>query len=218
MARREELGDTGHLRETEAARITGKVENAAYDVGNGHMLIWAARGNPEVAPLAEALPRLELEFSPAEVDWMLRRGRNLFLFPNVHLMDQSSTQIRVLIPHGPDRTEVRVYCIAPKGESREARAARMRKFEDFFMVTGMATPDDMAALEDVQRGAHGLAAPWNRIERGHHMMVQAPDKAAADIGANITSANAKWENETLFYGFYRRWAEAVGIEAGSYEP
>ena len=59
----------------------------------------------------------------------------------------------MLIPHAPDRTEIKVYCIAPKGESNKARKARLRKFEDFFMVTGMATPDDMAALEDVQRGS-----------------------------------------------------------------
>jgi benzoate/toluate 1,2-dioxygenase alpha subunit len=94
----------------------------------------------------------------------------------------------------------------------------MRKFEDFFMVTGMATPDDMAALEDVQRGAHGLAAPWNRIERGNHLMVRAPDAAAAGIGADIASSNPEWENETLYYGFYRRWAEAVGIQAGTPDP
>jgi benzoate/toluate 1,2-dioxygenase alpha subunit len=140
---------------------------------------------------------------------MLRKGRNLFLFPNVFLMDQSSTQIRVLIPHAVDRTEVRTYCIAPRGESRQARAARLRKFEDFFMVTGMATPDDMAALEDVQRGANGRLAQWNEMDRGRSVMIEGADAVTASLGAQPVSSNPDWDSETLFHGFYRRWAEVM---------
>ena len=46
-------------------------------------------------------------------------------------MDNPSTQIRRVRPISPDRTEVTVYCIAHVGEDDEARAARLRKFEDF---------------------------------------------------------------------------------------
>ncbi len=205
VAKRESLGDQGHMRKTEAARITGTVPTGIHDLGRGHMVLWADRGNPEVAPLAGSLDWLSREYAETKVDWMLRRGRNLFLFPNVYLMDQSSTQIRVMIPHAPDRTEVRVYCIAPKGESRAARAARLRKFEDFFMVTGMATPDDVVALEDVQRGANGWLATWTEMDRGRSLMIEGADAATASLGARPVSSGSDWDNETMYYGFYRHW-------------
>jgi phenylpropionate dioxygenase-like ring-hydroxylating dioxygenase large terminal subunit len=33
--------------------------------------------------------------------------------------------------------------VAPKGESDQARALRIRQYEDFFNVSGMGTPDDL---------------------------------------------------------------------------
>ena len=63
---------------------------------------------------------------------------NLLLFPNVFLMDQTSTQIRIIQPLAVDETEVSTVCIAPVGESAEARAVRLRQYEDFFNSTGMA--------------------------------------------------------------------------------
>ena len=212
MGRREALGDDAGKRPTEAGRILGSVEGGCYDLGHGHNLVWAGRSNPAVAPLFEAEARLAQEFGQGKVDWMLRRGRNLFLFPNVQLMDQSSTQIRVFRPLSPDRTEVRVYCIAPKGESREARVARLRKFEDFFMVTGMATPDDLAALEDCQIGAGGTKARWSHMERGMTMMTHGPDELARAIGADVVSSAESWDHETLYHGYFRRWAALMDAE------
>ena len=70
--------------------------------------------------------RHESELTAAQVDWILTRGRNLFIFPNLLLMDNPSTQIRVMKPISVDRVDVTVYCIAPKGESDRARAGRLR--------------------------------------------------------------------------------------------
>ena len=215
MAKREALGDVGGQRLTEAGRIAGTVPTGCYDLGNGHSLLWADRANPEVAPLYEAASRLGAAFTSAKVDWMVRRGRNLFVFPNLHLMDQSSTQIRVARPVAPDRTEVRVYCIAPKGESRAARSARLRKFEDFFMVTGLATPDDLAALEDSQLGAAGRASRWTNLDRGLATLVSGADQAAAAIGAEPVSSAASFDHETLYYGFFRRWASLMAADGGA---
>ena len=128
---RESAEVAGYMRKTEAARITGSTPTGVSDLGGGHMLLWAERGNPEVAPLAEQRSSLLKIFDAGKVDWMINKGRNLFLFPNIHLMDQSSTQIRVLIPHAPDRTEIKVYCIAPKGESNKARKARLESLKIF---------------------------------------------------------------------------------------
>ena len=81
---------------------------------------------------------------------MVRGSRNLCLYPNVYLMDQFSTQIRHFRPIAPDKTEVTIYCIAPKGESAEARAHRIRQYEDFFNASGMATPDDLEEFRSCQ--------------------------------------------------------------------
>ena len=161
-------------------------------------------------PLYEAESRLLETYSKEKVRWMLRRGRNLYLFPNVHLMDQPSTQIRVTRPIAPDRTEVRVYCIAPKGESQAARIARLRKFEDFYTVTGMATPDDLSALEDCQYGYEGTLAKWNGLERGFGIALDGPDDAARGIGANPVSSGTTYDHETLYYGFFRKWRSLMG--------
>lgn len=211
IAKREAAGGSEGLRKTEAGRINGTVPTGAYDLGGGHMLIWAKRENLQAAPLSASLPELQTRIPPERLDWMIGRGRNLFVYPNAHFMDQPSTQIRVMLPISPDLTEARVYCIAPKGESREARAARVRKFEDFYMVTGMATSDDMAALEDVQSGSAAAEARWTTIDRGLSVMKSGPDDDVKTLGAHPVSSSGNWENETLYYGFYRRWATEIGV-------
>jgi benzoate/toluate 1,2-dioxygenase alpha subunit len=210
MEKREQLGDNEDLRRTESGRLRGTQPAGCYDFGNGHNMIWSDRETPEVMPLYESEARLLEEYPKEKVDWMLRRGRNLYLFPNVHLMDQPSTQIRVTRPISPDRTEVRVYCIAPKGESRKARAARLRKFEDFYTVTGMATPDDLAALEDCQFGAAGTLSRWSNLDRGLGIALDGPDDAAKGIGANPISSGTTYDQETLYYGFFRKWRSLMG--------
>jgi len=40
--------------------------------------------------------------------------------------------------------EVTVRCNRAGRRSGDARAARLRKFEDFYLTTGMATSDDLA--------------------------------------------------------------------------
>ncbi|HEX3412941.1 MAG TPA: hypothetical protein VHT00_14580, partial [Stellaceae bacterium] len=65
-----------------------------------------------------------------------------------------------------DKTEVTTYCIAPKGESTEARARRIRQYEDFYNASGMATPDDLEEFRACQISYRGRAARWNDFSRG----------------------------------------------------
>lgn len=74
------------------------------------------------------------------------------------------------------------------------------------MVTGMATPDDMAALEDVQRGSSGRLNRWNEMDRGRSLMIDGADADARNLGSQPISSNPNWDSETLFHGFYRKWA------------
>jgi benzoate/toluate 1,2-dioxygenase subunit alpha len=51
------------------------------------------------------------------------------------------------------RPRVTIYCIAPKGESSPgAGQTRIRQYEDFFNVSGMATPDDLEEFRACQTG------------------------------------------------------------------
>ena len=104
---------------------------------------------------------------------MVQRSRNLCLYPNVYLMDQFSSQIRHYRPISVDKTEVTIYCIAPKGESAEARARRIRQYEDFFNASGMATPDDLEEFRACQIGYQG---PGRAVER------HVPRRQALDRG------------------------------------
>ena len=197
-------GATGAKR-TDNTRFMGKTRNGCYDLGNGHNLIWTERGMPESAPLWEARDRLLPLVGERKWNWMCARGRNLLLFPNVFLMDQSSTQIRVIRPISASRTEVTVHCIAPKGESRAARTARLSKFRDFFLMSGLATPDDSAALEDTQAGCDGRLDRWNDLSRGIAAMLDGGDDAASDLGIRPVSTSPRWDHETLYHGQYRQW-------------
>ena len=75
-----------------------------------------------------------------------------------------------------------IYCIAPKNESAEARAQRIRQYEDFFNASGMATPDDLEEFRSCQIGYMGKAAPWNDMSRGATHWVQGADENAEVIG------------------------------------
>ena len=152
-----------------------------YSFENGHMLLWTRWDNPEDRPLYERREQLIQDVGQARADWMIQNSRNLCLYPNLYLMDQFSSQLRIARPISVDKTEVTIYCIAPKGESAEARAHRIRQYEDFFNVSGMATPDDLEEFRACQEGFNGRAAPWNDMSRGAKHWIEGADGAARDI-------------------------------------
>ena len=209
IGNRESKSAHSGMKKTEAGRIAGNVPSGAYDLGNGHMSVWATHTTPEVRPIYEQKDRLERDLPAAQVDWILNRGRNLYLFPNVMLMDNPSTQIRILKPLSPDRCDVTVYCIAPKGESREARAARLRKFEDFYLTAGMATSDDIAALEDCHDGSYASYNRWNEFNRGLGDVIDGADDGAKALGFEPATSALNWDHETLFHGMYRQWSKMM---------
>lgn len=211
MGRRNARKIADDATRTEVDRFSGRVRTGCYDLGNGHNVIWAERGAPEVAPIYEARERIEPRVGQVKWDWMCRRGRNLLLFPNLFLMDQSSTQIRVLRPLDVDRTEVNVFCIAPIGESRTARKSRLAKFRDFFLMSGLATSDDSVVLEETQSGVGGgHSSQWNVYDRGLELVTAGPDEDAKALGINPVSSSPTFDHEAVYHGQYRRWLELVG--------
>lgn len=206
---REERDQTEGLLRTETGRIRGDVKNGCYDLGEGHSLLWADRASPEVAPLYPATAEIERRFPGPKAHWMLRRGRNLLVFPNLVLNDLASTHMRTHRPLSADRCEVTIWCIAPKGEPKEARYARLRKFEDFFLVTGLATSDDVISLDVAHAGCRGRELQWTDYARGMGMMHEGPDAEARAFGFKPRISGTSWDQDAPNVGFWRQWRDRL---------
>ncbi len=97
------------------AWVNKAVVHTGFD--NGHMLLWTQWANREDRPNFPKANEYSEKFGEAMSKWMIERSRNLCLYPNVYLMDQFGSQIRVLRPISVNKTEVTIYCIAPVGEN-----------------------------------------------------------------------------------------------------
>ncbi len=187
----------------------GKQGGGFYSFDHGHMLLWTKWANPEDRPNFARRDEYAKKCGEATADWMVRHSRNLCLYPNVYLMDQFGSQIRLLRPLAVNKTEVTIYCIAPKGESDQARTHRIRQYEDFFNVSGMATPDDLEEFRSCQIGFNGSALPWNDMTRGAKHWIDGPDQAARDIGLNPVMSGVKTEDEGLYTVQHHYWMNVM---------
>jgi benzoate/toluate 1,2-dioxygenase alpha subunit len=187
----------------------GKTRGGFYAFDHGHVLLWTTRSNPEDEPLYERRQELVDQSGEAKANWMINVARNLCIYPNVYLMDQFSSQIRQYRPIAVDQTEVTIHCIAPKGESADARAARIRRYEDFFNATGMATPDDLEEFRSSQRGFMARNAPWNDMSRGATHWITGPDEDAKALGINPVLSGVRVEDEGLYPVQHSYWKRAM---------
>jgi benzoate/toluate 1,2-dioxygenase alpha subunit len=188
------------------------VQGGSYSFPGGHVLNWGRIGVSDALPLFESAQALEDRVGPARRDWMFNM-RNLTVFPNLQIAENASSQLRVIRPLSAGRTEMRSWCIAPKGESAAARRQRIRQYEDFFNPSGMATPDDTVSYENCQAGFASRVEPWLQ---GH-----ARGMTATQSGGNAYSAalhmmpersvlaDAQLCDETLLQNYYREWARRL---------
>ena len=181
----------------------------SYSFKHGHILLWTNWANPEDRPLWAKRAEWVEKFGEDRADWMLRKSRNLCLYPNVYLMDQFSSQIRTIRPISVNQSEATIYCIAPKGEPAEARARRLRQYEDFFNATGMATPDDLEEFRACQTGFEASIVKWNDMSRGATHWVRGPDATADLIGLKPELSCVKTEDEGLYIGQHEYWLETM---------
>jgi benzoate/toluate 1,2-dioxygenase alpha subunit len=153
--------------------------------------------------------RLKTEFGEKRADLMVNETRNLCLYPNVYLMDQFSTQIRVIRPLAVDKTEVTIYCFAPKGEDAQTRATRIRQYEDFFNVSGMGTPDDLEEFRACQQGYLAQNLEWSDLSRGATHWVYGPDEHAQQAGLNPQISGIRSEDEALYIAHHHHWQQTM---------
>ncbi|MDR7330088.1 benzoate 1,2-dioxygenase large subunit [Corynebacterium guangdongense] len=192
-------GESANETKAMDAGSWGEQEGGYFSYPNGHLLLWQEWGNPEDRPVYDRLDELKELHGEERANFMVGVSRNLCLYPNVYIMDQFSTQIRRLEPVSVDKTEVTIYCIAPKGESAENRAARIRQYEDFFNATGMATPDDLEEFRSCQKTYQASAFPWNDMTRGLGHQINGVSERAKALGMNeVLSSGVRTEDEGLY--------------------
>ena len=207
-SRRKEIDKVDNVRAMSAGGWA-KQGGGFYSFEHGHLLLWTNWANPEDRPNWDRRHELAEQFGQSTADWMVGRSRNLCLYPNVYLMDQFSSQIRQYRPISVDKTEVTIYCIAPRGETAESRTRRIRQYEDFFNASGMATPDDLEEFRACQIGYTGAGAMWNDLSRGAKHWIEGADEGAAAIGLKPLLSGAKTEDEGLFAVQHRYWMDTM---------
>jgi len=100
--------------------------------------------------------------------------------------------VRTYHPTAPDYMEVSAWALAPQEESPWARKYRLLNFLEFLGPGGFATPDDVEALEQCQRGFGNLAeARWSDISKG------------------MNRAQPSFDDEIQMRAFWTEWNERV---------
>ncbi|MCA3811494.1 MAG: Rieske 2Fe-2S domain-containing protein, partial [Burkholderia sp.] len=204
MGRRKEDGTKAVDANSWSKSVAG-----VYGFDNGHILLWTQTMNPEVRPVYQHRDEIRARVGDVQADFIVNQTRNLCVYPNVFLMDQFSTQIRVVRPLGVDKTEVTIFCFAPKGESEADRTIRIRQYEDFFNVTGMGTADDLEEFRACQAGYAGITAMWNDLSRGAPLWVDGPDDNAKKMGLNPRISGERSEDEGLFVCQHEHWVHVM---------
>ena len=177
------------------------------NLGNGHAAIDSQnfRGRPVAAWISIYGEKAQFRGEAAKRELIERLGeeraervantnRNLFVFPNLMINDGSSVTVRTFWPAEVDRMEVTAWALGPVEESPEMRKVRLDAFLTFYGPGGFATPDDVEALMQVQRGIAETVneVPWSVMTRG-----------IAKDGEQLNS------DELHLRTFWRRWNELM---------
>jgi len=187
----------------------GKLGGGVYNFEHGHIIVWSKWEDPTTRPNYSHLEEYTQKFGKDYAEWMVSSSRNLGIYPNVYLMDQFSTQIRIVRPISVNKTEITIFCIAPIGESAENRALRIRQYEDFFNATGMATPDDLEEFRACQVGFEAAALEWNDMSRGAKHRIEGADETAKKIGLKPIQSGPQFDDDSHYVGQHEYWLEAM---------
>lgn len=200
----------GQKVEVRNAGGIARTDGGFYDLGRGHAMIWCEWPNPEASPLWPQRGPLAERMGKVRADWAVGYLRNMLIYPNVFLMDQMSTQIRVIRPLAVDKTEVTIYCFGTVGEDRESRSKRLRQYEDFFNASGMATPDDLSEFNASHVGyKNHRIMRFSDMSRGAAHEIDGPDEKAKALGLRPLRSGGKIEDEGVVLPQHQRWAELM---------
>lgn len=175
-------------------------------LGNGHAVVDNVnfRGRPIAAWIPLYGENAKNEIAAIRDELVNRLGedrahrvadtnRNLVVFPNLVINDGSAVTVRTFWPAAADHMRVTAWALGPKEETATSRARRLDSFLTFYGPGGLATPDDVEALEMVQKGlSTWREVPWSEISRG---MNKPGDQLNTD--------------EEHLRAFWRRWNELM---------
>jgi p-cumate 2,3-dioxygenase subunit alpha len=162
-------------------------QSRGIDLGNGHAVAAGGPGGGNIfgRPLSEEAQaeknerfgRFRAKYGDAWVD-RLSGARNLVIFPNLIVIDLvMGVVVRKIDPLAPDYMEVQAWELAPPEEGEELRRQRLDNFLTFWGPGGLASPDDVEALETCQRSfAAQRELGWSDISRG----MSKPEPSGAD--------------------------------------
>lgn len=216
VVHRREAGESGN-KQVVSPNFQKRFAMAAgtFSFESGHSVFWADPPKPEDQPLYGSIEDVRARVGETRAKWMLR-ARNLTIFPNLQLADTTSLILRTFTPLAVDRTEMTLHSLGPVGEAAEFRAKRIRQHEDFFNVSGLATPDDTACYEDCQIGMEACPEDWlQSFERGMASVQNGPDKHAAELGISpVRSLDGDYgvQNEVVYHAAYREWVRRMSGE------
>ncbi|MPY93108.1 MAG: Rieske 2Fe-2S domain-containing protein [Acidimicrobiia bacterium] len=179
----------------------------ARELGNGHGMVGGTAGLGRDLPEGRAKAydaarraRYRELFGPERAREM-NGSRNLLIFPNLIVIDLvMGMVVRTFEPLAPDYQHVTAWQLAPRNEDPELHALRLDNFLTFWGPGGLATPDDVEALECCQRG-----------------FAAAKELAWSDISRGMLKAHPNSTDELQMRTFWRRWDQLVNGTAMSYE-
>jgi p-cumate 2,3-dioxygenase alpha subunit len=166
--------------------MEGFYQTRGIDLGNGHAVVTGSPsgGRNMGRPLSESAQaerdtrfvRLAERYGEGWVERM-RGTRNLVIFPNLVVIDLvMGVVVRKIDPLRPDYMEVSAWELVPPEEGEELRRQRLDNFLTFWGPGGLASPDDVEALETCQRSfASQQELPWSDISRGMSLDIAAGD-------------------------------------------
>ena len=187
-----------------------RLEGVSRSLGNGHAVVeftapwgrpagkwspvWGEQTRAEMDAIYKAL---KSRLGEARAQRIAHQNRNLVIFPNLVVVDAAGLVIRTMFPKEPGVMQVSSWAAAPKGESEWLRKIRLRNFLEFLGPGGLATPDDIEALERCQQGYRNQKeAGWNDISKGA-----------------LEAAELPMEDEGQIRTFWKQWAEYMDRSA-----
>lgn len=192
-----------------------RLEGVARDLGNGHAVVefsapwgrpagkWSpAWGEQSRAQMEAIYARLEARLDRKRAQRIVNFNRNLVIFPNLCLIDGTGIVLRTVYPEAPDRMNVSTWAVAPQGESAWLRKIRLRNFLEFLGPGGLATPDDIEALERCQQGYRNIReAPWTDMSKG-----------------SLNAKELSMDHELQLRAFWSEWGRHIDNHAAAPAP
>lgn len=193
--------------------INATAEVSYYNFNHGHGALWIQnQSQQEDRPSYAMFQEMEKRVGRERAELMLS-GKVAAVFPSILFVESATFQMRMIRPVSVDKTEVYAFCLAPKGEPDDARALRIRQYEDFFSTSGLATPDDTTTYRAAQEGDQARVLKWNQgYHRGIELVQEGPDEKAKQMGFNPTLSihgSIAIQGEAVYIGPYREWLKKM---------